>query len=144
VSSGDARLQGLVFDQLLLLLLLVLVVDVRLPEEGRRRGGVGRRRRQQGQVAEPLADVHVGRSRDHVGVRGDRRTGRGGRRGRARTARRFHRELVEGAALQLLGLHAAILEPDLDLSLRQVQRLRQLDSTRTAQVAICLKSKLHL
>lgn len=36
----------------------------------------------------------------------------------------------------LLPLHAPILEPDLDLSLRQAERVRDLDASPACQVAI--------
>ena len=44
----------------------------------------------------------------------------------------------------LLGLHAAVLEPDLDLALGETERVRDLDTTFAGKVAIELELFLKL
>ena len=44
----------------------------------------------------------------------------------------------------LLGFHAAVLEPDLDLSLGETERVRDLDATFAREVAIELELLLEL
>ena len=51
---------------------------------------------------------------------------------------------VRLALVLLLQLHSSILEPDLDLALGQVQDGRQLDATRTTQVARVVEFLLEL
>jgi len=51
-------------------------------------------------------------------------------------------EFLDGANLLLL-LHASVLEPDLDLTLGEVERDRQFDATPTRQIAAVVEFLLQ-